>query len=72
MAKLPNLNVLRFFLAMVVMLGHVSKTSKTLGLPSLPDIPLLQKGNLAVYFFFSLSGFLIIRQLYLESHVRPA
>ena len=67
MVRLPNLNVLRFFLAMVVLLGHVARTSNTLGLPSLPDIPILYKGNLAVYFFFCLSGFLIIRQLYLES-----
>ena len=67
MPRLPNLNVLRFFLAMVVMLGHISRTSKTLGLPHFPDIPILQKTNLAVYFFFSLSGFLIIRLLYLES-----
>ncbi len=67
MAPLPNLNVLRFFLAMVVLLGHIAATSKNLGLPHFPYFPLLHKQNLAVYFFFCLSGFLIVRQLYLET-----
>ena len=67
MPRLPNLNILRFFLAMIVMLGHIGSTSKNLGLPYLRDNPILLKTNLAVYFFFSLSGFLIIRLLYLES-----
>jgi peptidoglycan/LPS O-acetylase OafA/YrhL len=67
MARLPNLNILRFFLAMVVMLGHIASTSNNLGLPYLPDVPILLKTNLAVYFFFTLSGFLIIRLLFLES-----
>ncbi len=67
MSRLPNLNILRFFLAMVVMLGHIGATSKNLGLPYLPDGPIRLKTNLAVFFFFTLSGFLIIRLLYLES-----
>jgi peptidoglycan/LPS O-acetylase OafA/YrhL len=67
MGRLPNLNILRFFLAMIVMLGHIGATSKNLGLPHFPDAPIRLKTNLAVYFFFTLSGFLIIRQLYLES-----
>lgn len=45
---------------------HIPDISATLKLPSFNAFPFLQKGHLAVYYFFSLSGFLIIRLIYLE------
>jgi peptidoglycan/LPS O-acetylase OafA/YrhL len=66
MNKLPNLYFLRFFLATLVVLYHLPLTSKNLGLPYFDDFAILKKGGIAVYYFFSLSGFLIIRNLYLE------
>ena len=42
------------------------RNTKTLGIPYFTDLPILHKQHLAVYFFFCLSGFLIIRILYEE------
>lgn len=63
---LPNLYALRFFLAILVVIYHIPETSKTLGLPYFGNSPIFEKGNLSVFFFFTLSGFLIIRLLFLE------
>ena len=64
--QLPNISVLRAFLAITVVLLHVPLMTKNMGLPSFNDWPILQKGYNAVWVFFSLSGFLIINLLYKE------
>lgn len=66
MKTLPNLYSLRFFLAITVVLFHIPITSYTIGLPYYNALPIFNKGLIAVNFFFSLSGFLIARNLYLE------
>lgn len=66
MQVLPNLTSLRFFLALFVVVYHVPQFCINQGIPHFDGLPLFHKGNEAVYMFFSLSGFLIIRQLYLE------
>lgn len=63
---LPNITELRFFLALIVILFHVPQFAENRGLPYFNNWPVFQKGTEAVYLFFSLSGFLIIRQLYDE------
>lgn len=62
----PNLTPLRFFLALMVILFHVHEFCKNRGFPYFDSWPLLKKGTESVYVFFTLSGFLIIRGLYLE------
>lgn len=64
--ELPNLYVLRLFLALLVVVFHIPISSSTLNFPSYNDLAIFNKGNLAVIYFFTLSGFLIIRLLYLE------
>jgi len=64
--NLPNLNVARFLLALVVVLFHIPISSENLNLPFYDNLPILKKGSLAVYYFFTLSGFLIVRNLYIE------
>lgn len=66
MKILPNLDVLRFVLASLVLIQHVALLSKVMGLPGYSDLPIFFKGTEAVYMFFTLSGFLIIRLIYLE------
>lgn len=66
MKILPNLNPLRFFLASFVIIFHIPKLSKNQGLPFFDDLPIFHKGVEAVYMFFVLSGFLIIRLIYME------
>ena len=66
MRALPNLYSLRFFLAMTVVLFHIPITSYNIGVPYFNEFPLFNKGLIAVNFFFSLSGFLIIRNFYLN------
>lgn len=56
---LSNLDVLRFFLALFVVVFHVPEISKNSGLPHYDGLPLLRRGNEAVYWFFVLSGFLL-------------
>lgn len=67
---LPNLNPLRFLLAFIVMIFHIPQFFKNRGLPYFDDFPLFHKGTEAVYVFFVLSGFLIIRLLYRERHYK--
>lgn len=66
MKKLPNITSLRFVLASLVVIFHVSQFCKNRGFPFFNDSSIFNKGEEAVYMFFSLSGFLIIRQLYVE------
>lgn len=66
MKQLSNLYPLRFVLALFVIVFHLPEISKTVGLPHFNTWPLFHKGELAVYYFFSLSGFLILRLIYLE------
>lgn len=66
MKLLPNINSLRFLLALLVILFHVPQFCKNRGFPYYDDLAIFHKGTEAVYVFFSLSGFLIIRQLYHE------
>lgn len=65
MIKLPNLDVLRFLLATLVLLFHVPQLCKNQGLPFFDGLPVFHRGTEAVYMFFCLSGFLIIRLIYL-------
>nr|WP_294937146.1 acyltransferase [uncultured Flavobacterium sp.] len=66
MKALPNLTSLRFFLALFVVIFHVPQFCKNQEIPFFNDLAIFHKGQEAVYMFFSLSGFLIIRQLYIE------
>lgn len=66
MKELPNLTPLRFFLALLVVLFHVPQFCENRGFPFVKDLSILNRGTEAVYMFFSLSGFLIIKQLYVE------
>lgn len=66
MNQLPNLNSLRFFLASLVAIYHIPQFSANRDFPFYDALPLFHKGQEAVWVFFSLSGFLIIRQLYIE------
>lgn len=54
-----GLNALRFYAAFAVVLMHIQSNMDRVGLPSLPEFPILFKGLAAVSFFFTLSGFLI-------------
>ena len=63
---LPNITSLRFFLALLVILYHVPQFAANRGFAFFQDLAIFQKGTEAVYVFFSLSGFLIIRNLYIE------
>jgi peptidoglycan/LPS O-acetylase OafA/YrhL len=62
----PNLTSLRFFLALLVVIFHIPQFCQNRGFPFFNDFPILNKGYEAVYMFFSISGFLIIKQLYNE------
>ncbi len=64
--KLPNITAVRFFLAFFVMIGHIAGFSHNRGFAYFDDWAIFHKGQEAVYMFFALSGFLIIRQLYVE------
>ena len=68
MKRLPNLDALRFFLSVYVILIHTSQTSYNLGLPNLYDTIGNHKGNQAIAMFFVLSGFLIISIIYRAKH----
>ncbi|RLZ11673.1 acyltransferase family protein [Faecalibacter macacae] len=63
---LPNLTPLRFFLALFVLLFHLPEFAENRGFPFYKGLPLFFKGTEAVYVFFTLSGFLIIRNLISE------
>ena len=64
--RLPNLTGLRFVLAVLVVIFHIPQFFQNRGLPFYNDFAVFHKGSEAVFMFFSLSGFLIIRQLYVE------
>lgn len=66
MKRLPNLDALRFILASLVILFHLPQLSKNQGLPFFNGFPVFERGTEAVYMFFVLSGFLIIKQIYEE------
>ncbi len=62
--RLPNLDPLRFLLASLVLFFHIPQLSRNQGLPYFLDAPVFNRGTEAVYMFFVLSGFLIIRLIY--------
>lgn len=64
MIRLPNLDVLRFVLASLVVCFHLPQLCKNQGLPYFLDAPIFNRGVEAVYMFFVLSGFLIIKTIY--------
>ena len=64
MKYLPNLDFLRFILASLVIFYHVPQLCRNQGLPYFLDAPIFNRGTEAVYMFFVLSGFLIIRIIY--------
>lgn len=66
MKKLPNLTPLRFILASLVVVFHIHEFCQNRNFPFFDDLSILNKGHEAVFMFFSLSGFLIIRQLFME------
>src|SRR5258708_17162876 len=58
--QFPNLNGLRFFAAFIVLLCHIEATKKMEGFSSLYSLRFFAiSSQLAVTFFFVLSGFLI-------------
>ena len=61
-----NLDPLRGFLALMVVVFHLNYFSINIGLPNLPIWSFLNKGTEAVLVFFVLSGYLIIGQLWDE------
>jgi peptidoglycan/LPS O-acetylase OafA/YrhL len=65
-SNLPNLGVLRAFLALTVVILHIPLMTKNLNLPSFNEWSILNRGYHAVWGFFTLSGFLIIRLLFIE------
>ncbi len=65
-ARIKNLDPLRGYLALTVLIYHVPLVSKTVGLPNFSDLPIFHRGYHAVVVFFSLSGYLIIGLLYDE------
>lgn len=69
MKRLPNITALRFFLALLVVIFHIPQFFDNRGLPTFYELPVFNKGREAVYMFFSLSGFLIIRQLFDEKKI---
>lgn len=66
MRQIPNLTSLRFILAILVVLFHIPEFFANRNLPYYNDYSLFLRGNESVWMFFSLSGFLIIRQLFSE------
>lgn len=63
----PGLHGLRFFAALVVVIGHVELLAKYNGYPNAADQPAVYElGRIAVTFFFVLSGFLITYLLLAE------
>ncbi len=64
--KLFNLDPLRFFLAFLVLLFHIPTLCKNMDLPFYNGLPIFHRGTEAVLVFFTLSGFLIIKSLFVE------
>lgn len=65
---LPNLDALRFVLSIIVIVHHTAGLSKNQELPYLSDLSIFDKATEAVYLFFVLSGYLIIRSIYREKN----
>ncbi len=63
---LPNITSIRFLLAIFVVIFHIPQFCQNRGFPFYNDLAIFQKGAEAVLMFFSISGFLIIKQLYNE------
>ncbi|WP_413666313.1 acyltransferase family protein [Mucilaginibacter sp. Mucisp86] len=62
-----NLDLLRFFLSVSVVIYHIPRIAVTVLHVNIFDkLPIFHKGAEAVYFFFTLSGFLITRLLLKE------
>lgn len=66
MKLIPNLTGLRFLLSFFVVAFHIPQFCQNRGFPFFNNLAIFNKGEEAVCMFFSLSGFLIIRQLYIE------
>lgn len=64
--RIKNLDPLRGFLALCVVIYHIPQLSKSVSLPYFDGAAFLHKGPQAVSVFFCLSGFLIIGLLYDE------
>jgi peptidoglycan/LPS O-acetylase OafA/YrhL len=64
--RFPGLNGLRAIAALFVLIGHVPMNQASLGLPSTHWGALFYRGEPAVTFFFTLSGFLITYLLIAE------
>ncbi len=64
--KLFNLDPLRFFLAFLVLIFHIPTLCESMGLPFYKGLPIFHRGTEAVLVFFTLSGFLIIKSLFVE------
>ena len=67
--RIPNITSMRFILALLVVIFHIAEFSSNRGFPYFNDLAIFHKGTEAVYMFFSLSGFLIIKQLYDEKQI---
>ena len=66
MNRLANLDVLRFLLTTLVLFFHLPQLCRNQGLPYFLDAPIFNRGVEAVYMFFVLSGFLIIKIIYTD------
>lgn len=64
--RFPNITAIRFILALMVVLFHIALFSENRDFPFYNNLAIFHKGTEAVYMFFSLSGFLIIKQLFDE------
>lgn len=64
--RIPNLTPIRFILALLVVIFHIAQFSENRDFPFFNGLAIFHKGTEAVYVFFSLSGFLIIKQLFVE------
>lgn len=64
--RIPNITSIRFFFALLVVVNHVHEFWSNRGFPNFNNWDFMSKGTEAVYAFFTLSGFLIIRKLYNE------
>jgi peptidoglycan/LPS O-acetylase OafA/YrhL len=58
--RIQNLDPLRGFLALCVVINHIPGLSNGVGLPNFTGLPILHRGHTSVLVFFSLSGYHII------------
>jgi peptidoglycan/LPS O-acetylase OafA/YrhL len=61
---------MRFVLAMLVVIFHIPQFFENRNFPFYNGLAIFNKGTEAVYMFFSLSGFLIIKQLFEEKKIK--